>query len=996
MYTRKMSYRKPLVVLTIALLCLSLVAVPASQAKSLYQEEPPNSGADQLTEELFIPFLASPGADVRHASVTGQVVNEFPLRLKALTIGAGQDVLAALPAELTIAGYAQNQAGYYIVQLRGPVEQAMKDQIAAAGADLLTYLPDFAFKARMTPAVAEQVAQLASVGGVYLFQPAFKLNPDLKRNGPGLYTIRVERGVDSGPVADAIARVGAQILHHNGELLIVAAEANLLNTLAQVLDVAWIDNYVPFEKHNEFGAGVIVGANTANNNGYDGSSQIAAVADSGLGDGNANTSKSGIPTSRIISINNWPGAATGCFASVTDDGPQDVDSGHGSHVATSVLGDGGSSGLGKGAAPAARLVFQATENWATTTFICQVLGGWPAADYFLTGLPDDLNNLFQQAYSAGARIHANSWGAAVAGDYTASSAQTDQFTWNNPAMAITFSAGNAGADANNDGVVDNDSIGAPATAKNVITVGASENDRADNWPCDTGLTYTSRDSYQSGQTCNSMGGQNILGTAGERWGFNAEPLNSDQSAGNAQQMAPFSSRGPTDDGRIKPDVVAPGTWILSGYSELHQEQYDGDPVNPQNNAHQWDGWGMPINKFYKYMGGTSMSNPIAAGAATVVRDFYRKAVTHEASGALVKATLINSAVDLQDENNDGANDNDFPIPNVHEGWGRVDLVRATDGSHQYVDESAGLNTNGSAVRQFNIGTGGAPFKVTLVWTDFPSTESAAQNLVNNLDLIVTAPNGSTTYLGNNFSGGWSQAGGSADSVNNVENVYVQSAAAGSWTVEVRGVNVPNGPQPYALVVDGNFGSGPTPTPTDTPVPPTDTPVPPTPTNTPVGPTPTPTDTPAPPTPTNTPVGPTPTPTDTPAPPTPTDTPVPPTPTPTPGTGSMHVGDLDGTSASQGFFGWGAQVTITIHDANEDPVANATVNGTWSSGFFGSSSCTTNSSGQCTVERNIISNGDPNISYAVNSVSHGSLSYQAADNHDPDGDSNGSQITVARP
>ena len=59
-------------------------------------------------------------------------------------------------------------------------------------------------------------------------------------------------------------------------------------------------------------------------------------------------------------------------------------------------------------------------------------------------------------------------------------------------MVITFSAGNEGIDANADGVVDNDSIGSPATAKNVITIGASENQRP-SYPCDTGLAYTSRD-----------------------------------------------------------------------------------------------------------------------------------------------------------------------------------------------------------------------------------------------------------------------------------------------------------------------------------------------------------------------------------------------------------------------------------------------------------------------------------------------------------------------
>ena len=171
----------------------------------------------------------------------------------------------------------------------------------------------------------------------------------------------------------------------------------------------------------------------------------------------------------------------------------------------------------------------------------------------------------------------------------------------------------------------------------------------------------------------------------------------------------------------------------------------------------------------------------------------------------MKATLINSAVDLLDENNDGANDNDFPIPNFHEGWGRVNLVNATDGSHQFVDEATGLGTNASNSYQFTL-AGGGPFKVSLVWSDFPSTESAAQNLVNDLDLIVTAPS-STVYQGNVFSGGWSQSGGALDRINNVENVYVQSAEAGAWTVEVSGFNVPNGPQPYALVIDGDFGTG---------------------------------------------------------------------------------------------------------------------------------------------------------------------------------------------
>ena len=90
--------------------------------------------------------------------------------------------------------------------------------------------------------------------------------------------------------------------------------------------------------------------------------------------------------------------------------------------------------------------------------------------------------------------------------------------------------------------------------------------------------------------------------------------------------------------------------------------------------------------------------------------------------------------------------------------------------------------------------------MTLAWTDYPAATSAATSLVNDLDLTVTAPDG-TIYRGNVFAGGWSVTGGVADRLNNVENVYVFSAAAGTWTIDVSGYNVPNGPQPFALVID---------------------------------------------------------------------------------------------------------------------------------------------------------------------------------------------------
>ncbi|MCB0073552.1 MAG: S8 family serine peptidase, partial [Caldilineaceae bacterium] len=496
-------------------------------------------------------------------------------------------------------------------------------------------------------------------------------------------------------------------------------------------------------------------------------------------------------------IQNFPGKSSpGCYT-VIDNGARDLSSGHGTHVAVTAVGDSAPNGMARGVAPSARLLFQAIEDYVDFTGDCELVY---TDGYYLFGIPDTLANLFQAAYDGGARLHSNSWGADVSGAYTANSAAADDFVWRHPEMTLIFSAGNRGVDKNSDGFVDSNSIEAPATAKNVIAVGASENDRAGDYPCDTTLTYPSNDPFQAGQTCAAMGGQNALGTYGARWpdAFPVEPIFGDVTAGNSGQMAAFSGRGPTDDGRIKPDVVAPGTWLLSGYSELYRQGYDPEPNNVDGKF-QLDGWGFPAGDRYKYFGGTSMAAPLVAGAATVVRDRYQRDFDHAASAALVKATLINTAVDLPDENNDGVNDNDFPIPNIHEGWGRVDLVAATQVA-AFVDDPLGVLTDGVQSYTYQLGAAG-PFKVTLAWSDFPATEAAAVGLVNDLDLEVTSPAG-VTYVGNVFANGWSQTGGEADRVNNVENVFVPSAAAGEWTVTVRGVNVPAGNQPYALVVDG--------------------------------------------------------------------------------------------------------------------------------------------------------------------------------------------------
>jgi len=108
---------------------------------------------------------------------------------------------------------------------------------------------------------------------------------------------------------------------------------------------------------------------------------------------------------------------------------------------------------------------------------------------------------------------------------------------------------------------------------------------------------------------------------------------------------------------------------------------------------------------------------------------------------------------------------------------------------------------------------------------------------------------------------------------------------------------------------------------------------------------------------------------------------------------MHVGDLDRASTSQQ-GSWTATVTITVHTSSHGPLANAAVSGAWSGGSTGS--CTTNTSGQCAVSRSGISRNSGSVSFTVTNVALAALVYKPASNHDPDGESNGTAISVIKP
>jgi subtilisin family serine protease len=300
-----------------------------------------------------------------------------------------------------------------------------------------------------------------------------------------------------------------------------------------------------------------------------------------------------------------------------------------------------------------------------------VPGNWPPPSVSLWGLPTELGRLFEQAYEAGARVHTNSWGAPVAGDYNMNARAVDDFMWRHPDMLILFSAGNSGLDEDGAGVIDLDSVGSPGTAKNCLTVGASENDRP-------------RDS-------DPKPGNDANWSQLSKWPtMTAAGHVSDDVDG----MAAFSSRGPVDGDRIKPDVVAPGTNVLSMLSS--RVSATSDPLwgrLPKNHA---------LRQFYCWSGGTSMSTPLVAGAAALVRQHLVEQRRHvvdgrQPSGALVKAFLVNGAVSMRGQfpGEIGSGTNNVT------GFGRVDLTATIASGMLFADEPTDAVASGET-REYQV------------------------------------------------------------------------------------------------------------------------------------------------------------------------------------------------------------------------------------------------------------------------------------------------------
>jgi hypothetical protein len=663
---------------------------------------------------------------------------------------------------------------YILIQTTAPLSSSQTDELARLGIVVQEYVSENTYLCGYKGTDLRSIRALPFVTWANVYLRNFKVAPNLRPAGvhPAMQILpsaaaasvsRTPRKVDVifhedvDPNSDAVksavaaaARLDKDTLPMGRSKVRLTVQEKYLEDLAAIDGVRVIQEVPEVKLRNNvarpiLNANVVVSGTT-----YQGDGQVVAVADTGFDKGSA-TSPHPAFTGRVAKL-----YALG-RASKTDD-----PDGHGTHVCGSVLGDGTSASMGgaiQGTAPHARLVVQSLIDSSGS----------------LSGIPADLTDLFEPPYrDDGARVHTNSWGAVTPSlPYDSSAREIDDFVWNNPDLVICFAAGNDGTDGDGDGVVDPAQIGSESSAKNCITVGASESVRLEVAP-----TFPTYGSLRPSD-------------------FPKAPLHDDLMANHDEGMAAFSSRGPTQEGRFKPDVVAPGTSILSTHS--------------RNAAAAQHTFGTSSDSNYFFDTGTSMATPLVAGCAAVLRETLVKNGMPKPPASLIKALLINGAVELTGQYSPSEAG---PSLNNNSGFGRVNLLGSVilpgpnpdagfgDGGplKQGDEETITVRipsdppgnrgaAGGSVARTAAAGVGtmglGVTFKITLVWSD-----PAGPNLQNDLDLIVKAADGSERHGNMGTASGFDRA-------NNVEQVRWSNMPPGDAKITIRANRITRFPQPYA-------------------------------------------------------------------------------------------------------------------------------------------------------------------------------------------------------
>jgi subtilisin-like proprotein convertase family protein len=675
-------------------------------------------------------------------------VGAFDTRLRSEAPGTPASLREALGPE---------ESRIHLIQFVGPIQAQWLERVREAGAVPIHAFPVDAYTVWASPGAIARLQAMASEGSFLQYagpyHPYYKLEPGLLakiqsgRPSAEIVTVTVQRYAHAentrarAPIeaaADKVLVPWWPILDYQNLRLRVRLDR--IAAIAQRPEVVWVGEWHDRRLFDEK-QGQIVADNyftDPNLPGYKawldsfGFSQdpnqypVVDITDDGIGGGSAPTEPVNPPTQdptldpRVLYRNS-------CNGSNPNDGRSP--DGHG-HINTSIVGgrdtrtgspyqDVKGFNLGQGINPYARLGGT------------RIFGG--SYDVSLCGGTD--TGVILKSYTAGARISSDSWGCSgCAGTYDDSAQaydvgtrDADLSTAGNQELLFVFAAGNSGPGAS--------TVGSPGNGKNMITVGASENDRPD-WTDGCGVGPTGAD--------------------------------------NPRDIIGFSSRGPSPGSRVKPEIVAPGTHI-QGTASTHPN-YSGASV-----CDQYHPTGQTI---FASSSGTSHSTPAIAGVASLyywwLQHVHGIAVP---SPALIKAYLLTHTRYLT-----GVSGNDT-LPSNNQGYGLADMGMAFDNTPRVLkNEQTILNNTGDVYTVLGgVANPAKPVRVVLVWTDAAGAIGTSPQ-VNNLDLVVTI-NGSQAYKGNVFSGALSTTGGTADTHNNYEAVYLPAGTSGSVKIEVIGTNI---------------------------------------------------------------------------------------------------------------------------------------------------------------------------------------------------------------
>jgi hypothetical protein len=527
------------------------------------------------------------------------------------------------PADFAATEPGAGESAYYLVQFIAPPDPAWLAALEEAGGVYVEDLAQLAVLFSMTAEQAANAREQSFVRWVGLHHPIYALDYRLagretpfsaadlssaqldvtkfQQEGKVPLQLKVFSDLTTEDIAAKIEAAGASVETDTGYSLVIYADENQVLTLLRLAGVSALEPYIEAKIHNQR-AGILIGANQVRNLGkidflvnLDGEDEIVGVLDTGLDNGAIPTAHPDFNVghtnvSRVISIGNINAAGI----TKADHEP------HGTHVVGSIAGNGSAAetaatpSLPRGIAPRARIIFHSVNlNPAPAT-------PPPAAakfDRYLKG--------FKEAYAAGARVQNNSWGNQNGNRYSRNNSEiVDAFAFTHPDTLVLFSAGNDEDDLNGNGVFDMNTLGEYAVAKNILCIGACENETDQDGISKTYRAYWNQYLHK-------------------KFDAFANPPKLFSLSDSADDIALFSNRGRVIEpgapgkGRVRPDLVAPGTNVMSTRppktNALATPFTAGDPLLAKTAP----------SDFYFLDSGTSMATPIASGACLLVRQFYR-------------------------------------------------------------------------------------------------------------------------------------------------------------------------------------------------------------------------------------------------------------------------------------------------------------------------------------------------------------------------------------